>query len=84
MRDLNKVMDAVLNQVPKDHPSHGPLSRSMDKIRESIPYTAPEAIHIRWQTLAETLMFMYQNLDTEWTRRIRKIMAAELDYKDYL
>ena len=65
MRDLNQVLDALVKQIPEDFEHRKDMVSEFNSVRESIPYTAPEAMSLRWEQCAEILTDYIPKLTTD-------------------
>jgi hypothetical protein len=83
MRDLGAVMDAMLRQVPREFKYRESLARRFGFIRDSLPYTAPELLSMRWEQCAEVLGDYIPEPDTEWQKTLADIFNAVIDYKQF-
>lgn len=77
MRDLFKVMDAILAIVPSDFPG---LRGDLEKRRASLIYTAPECMGDRWHEvghiLASHIEIDWENM-LDWQREIARIWKGD-------
>jgi len=83
LRDLTQVMAAIIRQIPDGFEYKESLVREFGFVEESIPYTAPEAMFIRWELCYEILSEYIPAPILDWQKTIGKIFSAEVDYKDY-
>lgn len=84
MRNLNLVLNAILNQTPKEFEHKESMIRRFDFVRESLPYTAPELIPMRWEQCYEILCDYIPEPTTDWQKTALNIWAMKVDYQDYL
>jgi len=84
MRNLNQVIAAILKQIPEDFKHRESMERRFGFVLESIPYTAPEALYIRWEQCAEILSDYIPEPTTDWQKTALNIWAMKVDYQDYL
>lgn len=84
MRNLNQVLNAIVNQIPKDVEYRENIIKEFDSVCESISYTAPEALHLRWYQCADILFDYIPEPTLDWQKTITRIFSAEVDYKEYL
>jgi hypothetical protein len=85
MRNIIAVMDAILNAIPDDFTNKKNLQYDFESIKSSVPYTAPEVIHLRWNDVAGALWFNLGDPDgTPWKITVSKIFADEINFEDYL
>jgi len=83
MRDLGSVMDAMLRQVPQDFQHRESLVRRFGFVRDSLPYTAPELLYMRWEQCAEILGDYIPEPIDEWQKTLADIFNAVIDYKQF-
>lgn len=74
MRDLDEVMTKVLSLVPAADPRKDELGVAIADIRESLGFTAPEAMPLRWRQFCECLARLFPAIDTEWQREISRVV----------
>lgn len=83
-RPIDRVLEAVFRQIPDDFKYRDSIRRNFDDIIESVRYTAPEAIYLRWGEAAQTLLDYIPAPDFPWQETVRKIFNGELNYLDFL
>lgn len=83
MRDLTQVMAAILRQIPDEFEYKERLVHEVSLVEESVPYTAPEAMFLRWEQCCEILSEYIPTPIIDWQKTIAKIFSAEVDYKNY-
>lgn len=84
MRPLHLVVKAMKTKVPFEFNSRAPLLDRLDEIIYSAAYTAPEAMGIRWDELAEALSVYLGEPDNWWKKEIAMIFADQVDYREFL
>lgn len=84
MRNIFSVLDAILKQIPDSFTHKKNMVRRFGFVQDSIRYTAPEALYLRWEQCAEILGDYIPSPEADWQITVAKIFNAELDYKDYL
>lgn len=84
MRPLSKVMDATLAIIPADIPERAGLAFAIGKIRESISYTAPEAMGDRWRAFDRALNFHLAEIHADWTQTLADMIADKIPYQQFL
>ncbi len=73
-RDLTSVLGDILGCVPFES-AH--LSEDLTRLREGIPYTAPESMRIRWEQLEAILLQWLPDPPTEeWQWKIIDIVQG--------
>ncbi len=85
-RPITTIIDVVKQQIPLDFKDYEVLVKSLDSIKDSAQYTAPEVMHTRWNQLAWALSDHLGEPDRnlQWQVNIEGILLGKLDYKDYL
>jgi hypothetical protein len=81
-RPLGLVLDAILAQVPVDYDRYDELKQTFSEIKKDIPYTAPEAMHIRWDLAMEALQEyipLSENM-APWKQTVVDIFSSKIDY----
>lgn len=84
MRPLSLVIDATAKLVPYDFPGREDMVEDLEKVKDSVKYTAPEAMYIRWDEYVQVLMFYIPEPKSEWQRDIQSLVADRIDYRDVL
>jgi len=79
-RDLNSVLYVILKHIPDDFVYKKSMVRRFSFVCESIPYTAPEAMYLRWGQCYEILEDYIPEPTLDWQKTIAKIFSAEIDY----
>lgn len=76
MRNLVEVIDQMLEKIPE---SENSFLSSLEAIRTSTLFSAPETIRIRWKEVSINLAeFMEDKLQTEgWKREVQEIWMGE-------
>lgn len=73
-RDIMNIMDNVIECIPEDFENREELIFKINKIRNSMGYTPPEQIGLRWAKLC-SLLNKYLGLpDKPWKEKIDRIM----------
>jgi hypothetical protein len=75
-RSILEVIDRVIAEIPE---SHGFISDDLRKLKTSCLYSAPELEPLRWREFVHVLTSGLAELDTDWTRRIGRIMRGEAE-----
>lgn len=74
MRDLATVISAMMQHVPDGHA----LRIGFADVLDSIPYTAPEAITLRWQSTFELLAAHIGDKPTEpWQWEVISVFSTK-------
>ena len=85
MRPIHLVVKAIKRQVPFDFTNRAALLDGLDHVLDSVPYTAPEVLHVRWAEIANVLQTYLGDPDyEEWKEVVALIFADEFDYRKYL
>lgn len=88
MRPFNLVVDAIINQIPKDLYRYGcnytKLVNTLNEIKSNNDFTAPEAMGSNWELLDAYLNVFLGVNGSEWENTISKLCKGELDYTLYL
>lgn len=75
MRDLSKVLNDILNVIPKPEED---LIISLCKIRESVRYSAPELIGMWWDEVHSILMsYITENPIQDWQYEVWSIFTTK-------
>jgi|APGre2960657373_1045057.scaffolds.fasta_scaffold261561_2 hypothetical protein len=77
MRNLVTVIDQMLNVIPTENASFIAALRSR---RDSVEYSAPELMGLRWESVAETLsdyISQDETLWTDWQKEVVKIWMGK-------
>jgi hypothetical protein len=77
MRNLLTVIDQMLNVIPTENTSFIAALRSR---RDSVEYSAPELMRLRWESVAETLSdYIPPDVEmwTTWQKEVVKIWMNE-------
>jgi len=78
VRNLITVLEKIEKEVPEDFTFRHNLFVSLNSIKDSFRYTAPEAMYIRWQEAGVALMEYLGEPNTEWKKKISLIFADKL------
>lgn len=84
MRPLSKVIDAALAIVPQELPERADFAFTCKHIKESIPYTAPEAIGQRWLEFESALNYHFHSIYADWTKTLVDMIADKIPYQQFL
>lgn len=89
MRDIAKVIEAVLNIIPADFDDKETIEIIFENIKDSVAYTAPEIMRLRWKDVSDTLQYYIpvEPKDIErknWKFNILQVINAQQDYTQYL
>ena len=84
MRPIYLVIKAMKTKIPFEFNSRGSLLDRLDEISYSAAYTAPEAMSIRWDEIAEALTVYLGEPDNWWKKEVAMIFANELDYREFI
>lgn len=85
MRDIGKVMNAIVNIIPEDFEQRDHIEASFKHIAGSVPYTAPEAMSMRWDQLIQVLNAYVPLCESspDWIKTLAKVANDEIDFKEY-
>ena len=86
-RPFDKVIEAVLNVIPKDYEGRHGIEGSFKYLRNNAAYTLPEEMHRIWGMAAGALgagMKLAHEQNLEWAETVKKIFNAEVDFNEYL
>lgn len=88
-RPLNEVIDATLKIIPKDLPHRADLEATLNAIKDSYAYTAPEMTAYWWFNFIEALETFaspetYIAAQNVWVENLVKMLEGKTDYKEYL
>lgn len=72
MRPLNAVINEMLMHIPEDHR----LARQLKHIQGDIPYTAPEAMGIRWNQAYNELCHLVPIPKEDWEFKVISIFST--------
>lgn len=84
---MDKVFEAVLNQIPDTYEHKPAIRKSFGFVLESAAYTPPESMSRMWGMAAGALstgMIDAHQDKLWWAERVRQIFNAELNYEDFL
>lgn len=84
MRPLDLVIDAIIKLIPESYPTKRAIKDDLEKVKNSIPFTAPEVMYERWGQVAEILSYSVGTPDTEWKKMIGMLFADKVDYRHVL
>jgi hypothetical protein len=91
MRPIIDVINAIINIIPDSFNNKRYLVEDLDNLKDSITYTAPEALPGCWHILGNILVLHLQYIDhdtfaenKEWIVRIRDVVSNDEDYRKYL
>jgi hypothetical protein len=84
MRPLDKVIQATIKLIPPDADCRDAIVHDLNKVVESISYTAPEAMSIRRDQFIETLTYSVGTPDKAWKSNIAALVSGKLDYQEVL
>jgi hypothetical protein len=85
MRPLDKVIDVILDLVPDNFNNKQYLKHTLESIKESYYYSAPETLGFQWARAGEALQTYIGTPDGEtWKREVQGIFNGQIDYSDYL
>lgn len=74
-RKLDEVIDRILDVVPTAEIS---LRAQLGALKESVPFTAPEAMGRRWGILTDILVTALPTTPTDkWQEQLGRIVRAE-------
>jgi len=77
MRDIQKVLSAMLAKVPE---GEAELRYRLGKIAESAHYTAPDAMAVRWHQALTVLVDLIGEEPTEsWQVEVARIFKGDDD-----
>jgi hypothetical protein len=77
MRDISKVIDDMLEAIPKDEAD---IRARLEYVKYKVPYTAPEAMMDRWHECLDVLTFYRRRFvdnPSDWVERVRRIWTDE-------
>lgn len=77
MRNIVKVMDAILEAIPDDYPEKYRIENRFDSVKTSVGYTAPELYPHLWTKVCHALSENIGALDLPWTRVVGEIIRGE-------
>ena len=85
MRNLVTVIDQMLNVIPTENaicnaPSTPSFIAALRSRRDSVEYSAPELMRLRWESVAETLsdyISQDETLWTDWQKEVVKIWMGK-------
>jgi hypothetical protein len=85
MRNIGEVMSAIMKIIPEDYEKRSEVEDSFGRIADSVPYTAPEAMNIRWGQLVQALNAYVPVCQSspEWVKTLAKVVNGEIDHKEY-
>lgn len=83
-RPLSAVMDAAVRIVPDSCTLKPSFIEGVEDIKSSIPYTAPEAMWLRWEDFILLLTRLFGDVDAPWNETLKLMVNAKLDYKEFL
>jgi len=85
MRPFNLVIDAIVNQIPKDYHNYDKVVETLTELKgDANAFTAPEAYSGDWELLGTYLNLFFGVNDTPWENLISQICKEEVDYTLYL
>ncbi len=77
-RKLSDVLDAVIQEIPEEFPD---VLVDLRSLRQSVQYTAPELMRLRWIQLSEILNDALPDPTStdapEWVKRIASLVMGE-------
>lgn len=77
MRNIVKVMDAILDAIPEDFPEKYAIENRFNSVKSSVGYTAPELYPNLWRKVCVALSENIGSLDLPWTRVVGEIIRGE-------
>ena len=88
-RPLDKVIEAAQKIIPTDIPGYTELNETLNHIKDSVHYAAPEMTTYWWENFVDALELYctpetYTAAQKIWFENLRKMIAGETDYKEYL
>lgn len=77
-RNIVDTIDALLEIVPQDHEHFEVFQKSMIKIKRSVGFTAPEALHIRWIQVGKIcrILFPPESVSLELSDNIERCLLG--------
>ncbi len=79
MRNLTELMDKMLAEIPDNFIGKVHIKYEFDEIKESISFTAPEAMVNRWYQVSNLLEISLGGVDSDWKIKIQKIFNDQED-----
>lgn len=73
MRDICQVINSMLQKIPMEEKT---LRRSIEDIRDSALYCAPEAMFILWNRLSSRLNNYIPEINQVWQKEIKIIFEG--------
>jgi len=79
MRDLCKIIDAIIKEIPTWYSHDYALCCNLlEDRKESVMYTAPESMGYRWQEVGTILRTHIGKPDADWKRKIQDIFEDKI------
>jgi len=77
-RSIVDTINALLEIVPQDHEHFGVFQDSLNKIKRSVGFTAPEALHIRWIQVGKIcrILFPPESVSPELSENIERCLLG--------
>lgn len=83
-RPIWAVIKAIKTRVPQDFAERAGFLNSLSDIADSAAYTAPEAMHMRWNQTAACLQSYLGDPTDGWKAEIAQIFGDEVDYRQFI
>ena len=74
MRNISEVIDQMISKVPQDNSK---IILLLEKIKEDVSFTAPEAMFIRWRQVSLILQGEMSNPTENWQYEVLSIFSTE-------
>jgi hypothetical protein len=85
MRPLKDVINAAINIIPDECGNvKSGFTYEAQKLKDSLDYTAPEAVSLRWQQFIHLLEDFHLGSEPDWQNTLRDMVAGKIDYKNFL
>jgi len=78
VRNIVDTINALLEIVPREHEHFEVFQDSMNKIKRSAGFTAPEALHIRWIQVGKIcrVLFPPETANSELSDNIERCLLG--------